>query len=252
VRTFDVELPGARACFSTRLGGVSEGSFESLNLGVKTDDLPERVAENRRRLSDHVGLDTERVARLWQVHGAELHEWIELPGPPGWTEIGRELHHADAQFDALWARTRTFSPTTNVRSAAFINWHCFGSPARTKKLIACFRAGVLVGFAVIMPQPMRGGRLLGWQCVDLWTDPVTAEATPALVADMIDLALKAKADLLELPNHGGTVRSAALRAGFLPRKPRDLGEMVLGPASAVAALAGPEAYLCSLQGDTGL
>ena len=33
VRWLEAELPGARAAFSTRLGGVSEGPFESLNLG---------------------------------------------------------------------------------------------------------------------------------------------------------------------------------------------------------------------------
>ena len=33
VRWLEADLPGARAAFSTRLGGVSEGPFESLNLG---------------------------------------------------------------------------------------------------------------------------------------------------------------------------------------------------------------------------
>jgi hypothetical protein len=164
----------------------------------------------------------------------------------------RNLDHTDAQFDGLWARTRSFSPTTNVRSAAYINWQCFASRVRAKKLIGCYRGDVLVGYAVIMSQPMKGGRLLGWQCVDLWTDPVVPDATDALVAAMIDRALKEEVDLLELPNHGSAIRTAAYRGGFLPRKPRDLGEMVLGPPPAVAALAGPEAYLCSLQGDTGL
>ena len=32
--------PGARVLFSTRMGGVSEGPYESLNLGVLTDDDP--------------------------------------------------------------------------------------------------------------------------------------------------------------------------------------------------------------------
>ena len=36
-------LPGARVVFSTRLGGVSEGPYESLNLGILTDDDPDRV-----------------------------------------------------------------------------------------------------------------------------------------------------------------------------------------------------------------
>ena len=77
--TFEVELPGARAIFSTRVGGVSEGPYESLNLGILTGDDPACVAENRRRLAERIGVPPERVAMGWQVHGAELEEWS---GPP--------------------------------------------------------------------------------------------------------------------------------------------------------------------------
>ena len=48
-------LPGALAAFSTRLGGVSEGSFASLNLGILTADERDAVAENRRRLAATLG-----------------------------------------------------------------------------------------------------------------------------------------------------------------------------------------------------
>ena len=34
--TIDVLLPGGRVSFSTRLGGVSEGPYASLNLGILT------------------------------------------------------------------------------------------------------------------------------------------------------------------------------------------------------------------------
>ena len=76
----EVALPGARAFFSTRKGGVSEGPYESLNLGVLTDDDQLRVAENRRRLAEGVGIDLGRIAQGWQVHGTGLREWN---GPPG-------------------------------------------------------------------------------------------------------------------------------------------------------------------------
>jgi YfiH family protein len=75
-----LELPGARALFSTRAGGVSEGPYRSLNLGFLTDDEPARVIENRTRLADAAGLAPERVALGRQVHGAELHDW-EAPDP---------------------------------------------------------------------------------------------------------------------------------------------------------------------------
>ena len=45
------QAPGPyRVAFSTRLGGVSEQEFASLNLSELGGDEPERVQENRARL----------------------------------------------------------------------------------------------------------------------------------------------------------------------------------------------------------
>jgi hypothetical protein len=60
-----------QACVSTRVGGASHGSFRGLNLGDHVGDDPPTVAENRRRLSEHLAL--ERPAQwLQQVHGTEV------------------------------------------------------------------------------------------------------------------------------------------------------------------------------------
>lgn len=67
------DAPGPyTVAFSTRLGGVSEGSFESLNLGRRTRDNPENVDENRRRLCASVGVEPERLALNRQVHGTTV------------------------------------------------------------------------------------------------------------------------------------------------------------------------------------
>ena len=47
----------ARHAFSTRLGGVSTGVLESLNLSVRRGDTPENVRENWRRLGAAAGLE---------------------------------------------------------------------------------------------------------------------------------------------------------------------------------------------------
>jgi purine-nucleoside/S-methyl-5'-thioadenosine phosphorylase / adenosine deaminase len=60
--------------FTTRVGGVSEGDFESLNLGILTDDDPDRVVENRRRVCAEVGADAHRATMAWQVHGGTVTE----------------------------------------------------------------------------------------------------------------------------------------------------------------------------------
>jgi YfiH family protein len=60
--------------FTTRVGGVSEGDFESLNLGILTDDDPDRVVENRRRVCAAVGADASTATMAWQVHGGAVTE----------------------------------------------------------------------------------------------------------------------------------------------------------------------------------
>lgn len=72
VKWLEADLGGARAAFSTRLGGVSEPPFDALNLGILTDDEPAAVVENRRRLATALGLDPEQVVFALQVHGTRL------------------------------------------------------------------------------------------------------------------------------------------------------------------------------------
>jgi YfiH family protein len=67
------DAPGPYAiAFSTRLGGVSEGAYESLNLGRSTRDDSGKVDENRRRLCETVGVEPERLALNRQVHAATV------------------------------------------------------------------------------------------------------------------------------------------------------------------------------------
>ena len=67
------DAPGPyRVVFTTREGGVSEGPYASLNLGILTGDEPERVVENRRRLCAAEAVDPERATMAWQQHGAQV------------------------------------------------------------------------------------------------------------------------------------------------------------------------------------
>lgn len=79
VRWLEARMPGATAVFTTRPGGVSEGPFQALNLGLFTEDDRDAVIENRERLTAALGFRSDRVAVAHQVHGAEL---IEHSGPP--------------------------------------------------------------------------------------------------------------------------------------------------------------------------
>jgi hypothetical protein len=87
---------GYSVAFSTRVGGVSEGDFESLNLGILTDDDPERVVENRKRVCAAVGADAETATMAWQVHGGVVTE----ARPRGILE-----RTTFDQCDGLWTET---------------------------------------------------------------------------------------------------------------------------------------------------
>jgi len=65
--------------FSTRQGGVSEGPYESLNLGILTDDERPRVERNRELLAVAAAVDVAAIAMGWQVHGTDVKEWDARP-----------------------------------------------------------------------------------------------------------------------------------------------------------------------------
>ena len=94
---YEVDLGEAKVVFSTRNGGVSEGPYESLNLGILTEDEPERVAENRRRLVSELLLDPQHVAMGWQVHGTDIATWDGPPpvGHDAFASPGAELAKVD-------------------------------------------------------------------------------------------------------------------------------------------------------------
>jgi YfiH family protein len=94
MKLFRWQPPGPyEIAFSSRLGGVSEGRFASLNLGRKSGDAPARVDENRRRLCAEVGADEARLALGFQIHSAVLNRAeAGLRGVPGdglWTDEAR-------------------------------------------------------------------------------------------------------------------------------------------------------------------
>jgi polyphenol oxidase len=83
---FAVDLPGARAVFSTRRGGASSGPYASLNLGWLTDDDPAAVEHNRAALQADIGAPP--LSFVHQVHGAEVRR-ITANSPPAPAERPR-------------------------------------------------------------------------------------------------------------------------------------------------------------------
>ena len=65
--SFD-DLPLVRHALSTRLGGVSEGVFSSMNLGFRRGDREENVWENYRRICAAAGFDPQKLTASSQDH----------------------------------------------------------------------------------------------------------------------------------------------------------------------------------------
>ena len=87
--------PGYVVGFTTRVGGVSDGVYASLNLTIGTGDDPLLVEENRRIACERIGLDVGRLAFNRQVHSPTVHRahagargepgdglWTDEPGLP--------------------------------------------------------------------------------------------------------------------------------------------------------------------------
>jgi YfiH family protein len=96
VRWLEAELVGARAAFSTRLGGVSEPPYETLNIAILTGDERASVRENRARLARAVGRDPDGVVMGRQVHGAELRQHDGPQEPRVYAEVVRSPDEVDA------------------------------------------------------------------------------------------------------------------------------------------------------------
>ncbi len=59
-----------RQAFSTRLGGVSEGIYATMNLKFELQDDPSRVMENYRRIAEALGTAPDRFVVSAQTHTA--------------------------------------------------------------------------------------------------------------------------------------------------------------------------------------
>ena len=84
-------VPGLRHAFFTRKGGVSQGIYAGLNVGLGSRDDPAAVHENRRRAAAHFGRD--EIVTAYQVHSAEA---VVAAGP--WPD-------APPQVDAVVSAT---------------------------------------------------------------------------------------------------------------------------------------------------
>lgn len=79
-------------CFTTRLGGVSEGMFSSMNLSFSRGDKKEAVEENFRRLAAALGKETGKFVFTNQTHTVNVRKVTAADAGKGLT---RERDYRD-------------------------------------------------------------------------------------------------------------------------------------------------------------
>lgn len=183
-----LSLPGARAVFTTRLGGVSSGPYESLNVGLLTEDDPSNVRENRRRVAEAAGIDAHDVALAMQVHGSEIIEW-DAPTPgdafaePGAAELRKaDGHITDRRGLGLLVFVADCYPVALSDGNRAAMLHCGWRP---------LAAGILERAIARFDRPPAAavGPGVGGCCYEVGTDVLDAFADLDGVADgrMLDL-----------------------------------------------------------------
>jgi YfiH family protein len=63
---------GIRHGYFTRIGGVSEGIYQGLNIGTGSHDDPQKVRENRRRVATWMGVAPELLLTAYQIHSPDV------------------------------------------------------------------------------------------------------------------------------------------------------------------------------------
>jgi polyphenol oxidase len=92
----DFRSAGFLAAFTERSGGVSDGPFATLNLGLRAGDDAARAAENRKRAATALGLASFAVVR--QVHGATRFRVDRERAGAGFADPGDAMGAGDALF----------------------------------------------------------------------------------------------------------------------------------------------------------
>jgi YfiH family protein len=67
-----LDAPSLRHGFFGRQGGVSTGIYSSLNCGFGSDDATDAVAENRARVAHHLGVASDHLLTVHQIHSADV------------------------------------------------------------------------------------------------------------------------------------------------------------------------------------
>lgn len=127
------QFPGLRHGFTTRRGGVSRGTFATLNLAFHREDDPEAVRTNRQRALAALGGSPQAMVVGQQVHGSRVATVGEAEAGRGSLDPGEALPGCDALVTATPGLFLTvlaadcvpllyYDPVRRVVGAAHAGW----------------------------------------------------------------------------------------------------------------------------------
>ena len=154
-------IPGLRHAFFTREDGVSDGIYAGLNGGIGSQDDPARVAENRRRMAEQIGVAPDHFLTLFQTHSPDA---VVATGP--WEGPSRP------RADAIVTRTAGLAigvtaadcgpillvdPTARVIGAAHAGWKgaltgILESAIAAMEKLGAHRSGIVAGIGPLIRQ----------------------------------------------------------------------------------------------------
>ncbi|BCI66083.1 peptidoglycan editing factor PgeF [Acetobacter aceti] len=172
-------LSFVRHGFFTRIGGVSEGPYASLNCSTRSEDDPAAVTENRSRVVGFFGLPNELLLGVTQVHGDGVITVTE-PWKPG--EGGKADAMVTARPDvALGVITADCGPVL------------FAS--KDGKIVGAAHAGWRGAVGGVLEATVRAMEALGASASEMVAvvGPCIAQASYEVGSDMRDAALAADA-----------------------------------------------------------
>ena len=132
-------------CFTTRLGGVSQGYLSSLNIGLHRGDDPENVRQNFQILADALGIVPEDFVLTKQIHSDIVvkvgradrgKHMVEGASPECDALITNEPGVALVVFTADCTPILLHDPATGAVGAAHAGWRGTAMGIATKTLEA--------------------------------------------------------------------------------------------------------------------
>ncbi len=119
-------FPGIRYGFFTRVGGVSDGIFESLNCGIGSGDDVNKVHENRSRIAASVGVPYSHLLTCYQIHSSKVvpvtAPWPVTDRPKADAMVTKQKGMALAIATADCGPILFYDPEAKVIGAAHAGW----------------------------------------------------------------------------------------------------------------------------------